>query len=408
MSLPGCPSDASALFEHLARWGEVAAYEVAQLGVRPWVRIFEHAGVLEAVCDDYGHQISWHLASPFVRLVECDVRQVSRRLCYAVPEYRSYLMGILVEGLVDAARAGMTTEIEEWTRAKLAPLLPELNAFIDKLESGKRLVDLTPAELERQMADLPERALPFAAWDSFALGQLAGAKALFEFALRRFAPLSGPLPGVEGAATVLRMLPLNREDGFRLDDAMFPNAWNTQRFNILSGAAVVDARGRRLFDENEPLTEALADHLRDALVKHPFYAAVVHLAICAWRSPAATMPMVELYVPAAGTLQDVSVLIDSRGVGRVADLLGDLVRAQGYAPFGLVDERVPAELMGNLLRNVLELRILRHQDELLVLHEDYQSSLMATRLRTVFRPGKELQRRMVEELALRASAGGAA
>jgi hypothetical protein len=144
-------------------------------------------------------------------------------------------------------------------------------------------------------------------------------------------------------------------------------------------------------------------------VEHPFYAAVIHLGICAWRSPASTMPTVELYVPASGGLHDVSVLVGSRGVGRVAELLGDLVRAQGYAPFGLVDGRVSDELMGNLLRNLLELRILRHQeDDLLVLDGDYQSSLMAARLRTVFRPGKELQKRMVEELALRASEGGAA
>jgi hypothetical protein len=64
--------------------------------------------------------------------------------------------------------------------------------------------------------------------------------------------------------------------------------------------------------------------------------------------------------------------------------------------------------MGNLLRNLLELRVLRQQDGLLVLDDHYQSSLMAARLRTVFRPGKELQKRMVEELALRASEGGAA
>jgi len=408
MTLPARPSDAFALFEHLARWGEVAACEADQLGVRPWVRVFENSGALKAVHDEYGQPVAWHLAPPFVHLLECGAQQVGRRLCFAVPEYRSYLLGILVEGMVDAGRAGMTTEIEEWTRAEFTPLLPELNAFIDKLESGKRLVDLSPDELARRMADLPERALPFTAWDSFALGQLARPKALFEFALRRFAPLSGPLPVVAETAAVLRVLPLNREDGFGLGDASLPHPWNTQRFGVFSSVAVVDARGRRLCCEDAPLVDALVEHLRDALVRHPFYAAVVHLAICAWRSPASTMPTVELYVPAAGALHDVSVLVGSRGVGRVADLLGDLVRAQGYAPFGLVDERVPDELMGNLLRNVLELHILRHQDELLVLDEDYQSSLMAARLRTVFRPGKELQKRMVEELALRASAGGGA
>jgi len=408
MSLPARPSDALELFEHLAQWGEVSAYEAEALGAGPWVPVFENAGALEAVRDDHGQSVAWHLTPPFVHLLECDAQQVGRRLCFAVPEYRAYLLSILVEGLVDAGRAGMTVELEEWTRGELAPLLSELNAFLGPLESGKRLVDLPSAELEARMADLPERSLPFAAWDSFALGQSARPKALFEFALRRFAPACAALPVSLETAAVLRPLPLNREDGFGLGSASLPHPWNTQRFGVLCGAAVVDAHGQRLFDEDAPLKDVLVEHLRDALVEHPFYAAVVHLGICAWRSPASTMPTVELYVPATGALHDVSVLVGSRGVGRVAGLLSDLVRAQGYAPFGLVGGRVPDELMGNLLRNLLELRILRLQDELLVLDDDYQSSLMAARLRTVFRPGKDLQKRMVEELALRASEGGAA
>lgn len=408
MILPVRPSDALALFEHLARWGEIAAYEVDELGVQPWVSVFESARALEPVHDDHGQPVAWHLAPHFVHLLEYDTQQAGRRLCFAVPEYRSYLLGILVEGLVDAARARMTVEIEEWTQAALAPLLSELNAFLYPLERGKRLVDLSPAELETRMADLPGRALPWSGWDGFVLGQPSRPKVLFEFALRRFAPSSGTLPVAEKSPAVLRVLPLNREDGFSLDDASLPHAWNTQRFGVLSGAATVNTGGHPLFDDDALLADVLVERLRDALVEHPFYAAVIHLAICAWRSPASSMPTVELYVPAAGALHDLSVLIGSRGAGRVTDLLGDLVRAQGYAPFGLVDGRVPDALMGNLLRNLLELRILHHSDELLVLDDDYQSSLVAARLRTVFRPGKALQKHMVEELTLRASAGGGA
>ncbi|MFK0296049.1 hypothetical protein ACIQU6_37020 [Streptomyces sp. NPDC090442] len=407
MSLPACPSDAVPLFEYLAHWGEVSAYEAEHLGAGPWVSVFENAGALKAVDDEHDRPVAWHLTPPFVHLLECDAQQVGRRLCFAVPEYRAYLLSILVEGLVDAGRGGMTVELEEWTKGELAPLLAELNVVLAQLEGGKRLVDLASAELESRMADLPERSRPFAAWDSYALGHSARPKGLFEFALRRFGPACVALPVAVESAAVLRPLPLNREDGFGLGSAFIPQPWNMQRFGVLSGAPIVDARGQRTFDE-DALNEVLLEHLRDAVVEHPFYAAVIHLGICAWRSPASTMPTVELYVPASGGLHDVSVLVGSRGVGRVAELLGDLVRAQGYAPFGLVDGRVSDELMGNLLRNLLQLRILRRQDELLVLGDDYQSSLMAARLRTVFRPGKELQKRIVEELALRAAEGGAA
>ncbi|ONF62207.1 hypothetical protein [Amycolatopsis keratiniphila] len=408
MSLPAHPSDAGALFKHLAQWGEVSAYEAAGLRAGPWVSVFENAGALEAVHDKHGRPVAWHLTPPFVHLLECDVQQVGRRLCFAVREYRAYLLCILVEGLVDAGRAGMTVELEEWTKGDLAPLLAELNAFLTPLEGGKRLVDLAPTELEARLADLPERSRPFADWDSYALGHSARPKELFEFALRRFGPACVTLPIAVETAAVLRPLPLKRENGFGLGSASIPQPWNTQRFGVLSGAPIVDARGQRMFDEDAPLNEVLLEHLRDAVVEHPFYAAMIHLGICAWRSPASMMPTVELYVPASGCLHDVSVLVGSRGVGRVAELLGDLVHAQGYTPFGLVDGRVSDELMGNLLRNLLELRILRHQDELLVLDDDYQSSLMAARLRTVFRPGKKLQERTVEELARRASEGGAA
>ena len=370
--------------------------------------MFENAGALAAVDDDRGHPIAWRLAPRFVRLLESDAQRTGRRLCFAVPEYRAYLVSILTEGLVGAARAGMSAELEDWTGAELATLLPELNAFLNKLESGTRLVDLSQTEIEDCMSSIAERTRDFSGWDAFALGQSAHPKALFEFALRRFAPVSGPLPVVEGPAAVLRALPLNREDGFDLGDASLPEPWNTRRFGILGCVAVFDAGGERLFDEEKPLTDELFEHLRDSILQHPFYRPVVHLAICAWRSPTSTIPSVELYVPASRPLHDASVLVGSRDAGRLADLLGNLVRMQGYAPFGLVDGRVSDELMGNVLRNLLELRILQRQDEFLILHEGYQSSLMAGRLRTVFRPSKDLQKRMVEEIAGRTSARGVA
>ena len=408
MSIPPRPADATELFARLAKWGEVAAYEVTELRVSAWIAVFESAGVLTAVDDAQSRPVAWHFAPRFVALLGSDIQQVGRRLCFAVPEYRAYLVSILAEGLVGAARADMGAELKDWTGAEFAPLLPELNAFLDKLENGTRLVDLSQTELEDCMSSIAERIRDFSDWDAFALGQSAHPKTLFEFALRRFAPVSGPLPVVECPAVVLRALPLNREDGFDLGDASLPGPWNTRRFGVQGTVAIFDSSGQRLFDESKPLIDVLFEHLRDMIVEHPFYGAVMHLAICAWRSPASTIPPVELYVSGERPLHDASVLVGSRDAGRLADLLGDLVRIQGSAPLGLVDGRVSDELMGNLIRNLLELRILQRQDEFLILHESYQSSLMAGRLRTVFRPGKDLQKLMVEELAGRASARGAA
>jgi hypothetical protein len=406
MILPARPADATALFEHLATWGEVSKDELRDLRAVTWATALVEAGVLEEVHDDSADAVAWHLTPDFVFLLDRDGTQVARRACFAVPAYRAYLVGILAEGLVDAARESMTAELEEWTRSDLATLLPELNRLLDGVEGQGRLVDLSPAELDARMASLLGRDGAFASWDHFLLGQSGRPKTLFDFVLRRFAPNSHPAQRVEEPAAVLRPLPLSRDDGFGLGSASLPAPWNTRRRGIFSGVALIDEHGRRLFDEDLPLTEVLPDLIRDAIVEHPFYGAVVHLAICAWRSPAASTSSIELFVPASGALHDTSILLGSRDAGRLADLLGDLVRAQGFAPFGLLDGRVPDDLMANLLRNLIELRMLRQQDELLVLDEQYQSSLMASRLRTVFRPGKQVQARIVAELVARAPNGG--
>jgi hypothetical protein len=406
LNKPTRPADATGLFDHLAMWGEVSKAELRNLRAESWATALIEAGVLKEVHDGVADPVAWHFAASFVSLLDHDGTQVARRACFAVAAYRSYLVGILAEGLVDAARASMTSELEEWTRGDLCPLLPELNRLLDGLESQGRLVDSAPPDLDARFARLLGRDGSFASWDQFLLGQSGRPKTLFDFALRRFAPSAQPAQPVEDPAAVLRPLPLSRDDGFDLEAASRPAPWNARRRGIFSGIALIDEHGRRLFDEDRPLTEVLPDLIRDAIVEHPFYAAVVHLAICAWRSPAAGIPSIELFVPASGALHDASVLVGSRDTGRLADLLRDLVRAQGFAPFGLRDGKVPDELMTNLLRNLIEVRILRRQDELLVLDEQYRASLMAARLRTVFRPGKQVQTRIVAELAARVENGG--
>lgn len=409
MNITAGPAAATALFDHLATWGEVSKDELRDLRSVAWAAALVEAGVLQEVYDDGGADtVAWYLSPDFVFLLDRDGSQVARRGCFAVPAYRSYLVGILAEGLVDAARAGMTAELEGWTRDDLAGLIPELNCLFDGLESEGRLIELPLSGLETRMAGLPGRDGAFAMWDHFLLGQSGLPKTLFDFVLRRIAQHSRPAPRVEDPAAVLRPLPLSREDGFDLGSASLPSSWNIRRRGICSGVALIDEYGRRLFDEDRPLIEVLPGVICDSIVEHPFYGAVIHLAICGWRSPATNIPSIELTVPTSGALHDTSIFVGSRDVGRLADLLGDFVRAQGFAPFGLHDSRVPDELMSNLLRNLIELRILRRHDDLLVLDEQYQASLMASRLRTVFRPGKKIQATIVAQLVARVANGGLA
>ena len=125
----------------------------------------------------------------------------------------------------------------------------------------------------------------------------------------------------------------------------------------------------------------------------------MHLAISAWRSPATTVPAVELYLPVNEPLAAISVQLSGREVGKLADLLPDLISVQGLRVHGCTNGTVPPELMANLIRNLLALDILHRAEDALELHPEFRSTLMASRLRTVFRPGKQFQARMIERLS---------
>ena len=177
-----------------------------------------------------------------------------------------------------------------------------------------------------------------------------------------------------------------------------PAAWNTRRATVASGLTLFDENGAPLFGADALHADAITRAVQDALLEQPFYRAVVHLAISAWRSPASTIPEVELYVPPGAATHEVTLLLDSRDVGCLAESLPALVVLQGFVPRGLDNGVVPDVLMANLVRNLLTQQILVLADNTLQLHPDFRSSLMARRLRTVFRPGKMLQQRMLELL----------
>jgi len=138
--------------------------------------------------------------------------------------------------------------------------------------------------------------------------------------------------------------------------------------------------------------------IQDALLAHPFYLAVAHLAICAWRSAAAMIPTLELNIPPGAEAYDARLLLGGRDAGRLRDVRSRLVETQGVRSRGLNNGNVTALLMANVVRNLLALQILRQQDDQLEFHPQFQASLMASRLRTVFRPGKDLQQQMLQVL----------
>ena len=266
----------------------------------------------------------------------------------------------------------MWGDLESWTGDELMPLLEELNGVLDGVEHDGRLVD-DPAEVVRQRsASFPGRNYDFSAWNQFLLGRAGHAEDLFDFALRRFASAavltSQPM---QVRSAVLRTLPLNIDDGFSPTVATFPAAWNTRRATVASSLALFDEQGEQLFNADTVLADTIIHAVQDALLDQPFYKAVVHLAISAWRSPASTIPKVELYVPPGAAIHEVTLLLDSRDAGRLVESLPALVILQGFVPRGLDHGVVPDVLMANLIQNLLT-------QQILILADDASSSIQTS------------------------------
>ena len=91
-------------------------------------------------------------------------------------------------------------------------------------------------------------------------------------------------------------------------------------------------------------------------------------------------------------MSGVALSYETRKMGLLKDWLPLLVQCQEcFAARPLEEEQV-----ANMMENLLALDILDQADDNLILHENFQSTLMAGRLRSVFRPGKSLQYRMIE------------
>ena len=114
-ALPPHSGSAAPLFEHIAAWGEISSYEGRELFAGGWLAVLVEAGVLVDELNENRNQVGWRLTPEFMFLLDRDGAQVARNVCFAVPAYRAYLVGVLAEGLVDAALASMTAELEEWT-----------------------------------------------------------------------------------------------------------------------------------------------------------------------------------------------------------------------------------------------------------------------------------------------------
>lgn len=390
---------AKKLIFHLSTWGEIAVCELVPFpSCRELLSLLKQAGIVEEYLSD-GIPITWSLARNASCILQIEPQTALRMALYQIPDYRRYLVSILSEGLALVAKADTNDQIEAWTGSILLPILSEINEVFDLVEAEGRLIDEAPDTISRRFAKLTERGRDWSEWDQVLIGRTGRPRDLFDFALNRFAPLA-VLPenyDIDRAPACLRPLSLNSDEGFYLSQVPNPAPWNICRKRVKTGINIYDEHGQLL--GNVKTKSALLQTLQDALHEHPFYKAVVHLAISAWRSRTTTEPSLDLHLSSDTALVGVSVLYDDREAGKLAVLLPTLVSVQGFYVCGVNGDQIADDLMNNLLLNLLTLKILCRTANSLVLHPDFKASLMANRLRTVFRPGKILQKKMSAVLA---------
>ena len=391
------PERATPIFEHLITWGEMAACESSYFSdSKEWLQTLVEASILKEIRKSNGKISSWVLTPKGEMLLEGEITAALKSALFQINHYRTYLIGILGEGLALAAKAGMQDQIEEWTRHELVMILNEINQTLDVIESQERLVDQRPEIITKMCGGLPGRNKNWSAWDQKLLGRSGRPQDLFDFVLKRFAPLAFITENKKksGTPALLRQLPLNPEEGFELSQPIVQAAWNIKRHHVKSGISLFEENGQPyvMMDSIQDRKRAL----QDSLVEHPVYKTIVHLAIAAWRSPTNDVPTVELYLDSDDTLSGITILFSGSNAGKLIDILPQLVLQQGFILRGLTDEKIPSILIENVMTNLFTLDVLKRAIDSIGLHPEFQASLMASRLRTVFRPGKKLQQRMIK------------
>ena len=386
------------LIDHLIVWGEVTRFEQSSIaGTQDWITVLENAGVLDSAAPDI-----WSLSPEFWSLLREESEKAVRTALFQVPEYREYLISILAEGLASAAKQGLHEAVEKWSGDELLPFLKAINNILNSIEVNEyRLVDDSSAEIIEKFDDYrkktysdfsPRTPDSLNIWNQALLGRTARPQDLFDFVLKRFVPYAEPKPCKSHGRipALLPILPLVDADGNARFINLVPAPWNVRRSDIQSGIALFDEHGKPIGDMGT--AEAARNALQDALIEQPFYKAVTQLAINHSRAKTVLSPSFELVLQPGMGLSSVALFYETRKMGLLKDWLPLLVQCQECFAARQLDE----SHVENMMENLLALDILDQVDDNLVLHEDFQSTLMASRLRSVFRPGKALQKRMKE------------
>ncbi|MDD5367598.1 MAG: hypothetical protein PHQ40_00815 [Anaerolineaceae bacterium] len=371
MSKPASQPETNAaipLLHHLCNFGEATPSEIVAFRCQGWVKLFKDSRIITG--NDQGQVF----ATPCLLVVggESDDRNLLRDVLFRIPAYRQRLLAILAHGLVDAAQKNLLDALENWVARDVPTLTGELNNLLDSLEmDGNRLVDLSPDETRQRFMPLFTGPSDVADWDQVLLGQSGEPQDLFGAVLKKFGKHAVPVGIPDNKDFEDRKLVLLPEFSLTTADGHLPApslaSWTIARGSVHSSLALFDSGGRPLFDSALPVVTTW----QDALAQQPFYRVMIHLAY-AHRLGIGETDQVQLVCDPSNP-GEMRLERSGQIVGRLADLLPNLVAALGFRPVWFHVGAVGR--IEILISNLLAAHILSHEQGRLILAENYALSL---------------------------------
>lgn len=365
------PNDLSSLLAHLSTFGELYPIELGRAAQR-WLPMLAEAGWIVPVDGDMYAATTAYMALPN----EMPAPERLRRICFAIPAYRRYLVAVLAQGLVQAGQVDQTSyyaQLEQWVVQVLAGLAGEINALLDELEAGSgRMVEWTPERVVARFDAWHTHNERDIEWDRALLGLSGTPTQLFSAVVSHAESFAVLEPAAVSSQLPVALLPdfdLTKDAGRLVLPS--PKPWSTVRQSVYSSLPFFDAKGKPLYDA----TQTIQDIWQDVLVQQPYYRAVLRTVIAA-RLSGYGPEALALFVP--DELGDVSLLIKDRERRRLADLLPSLVETLGYRA---LSKPSPARL-GRILEHWIDVDALEVRAGQVVLGEPYTKTLYGRRRAT--------------------------
>lgn len=310
------------LLEQFSTFGEVYIAEVAR-NAQDWLPLLVHAGWIEAV-----NGRAYGVTTQFLALPQTLMSaERQRHLCFAIPLYRRYLLAILAEGLVLGGQLGdYQHDLEQWV-LKLAPVAEEINVLLDEIEAGQsRAITWETAQIQARFRELCAAAGSFDAWDRVLLGVSGPPEQLFRAVLDRAAALNLPStpPSASRPWAMLPEITMPVDDTGRLV-APPPTAEFTQRERVFSSLPFFEVTGKPRYSAACSVTQVW----QDMLAEHPYYRAVLRVAIAA-RLSRYDQTIFTLSAPHA--LDEIWLWVDEQRSATLTELLPELIVALDYTP----------------------------------------------------------------------------